>query len=89
MTILDLMERRWAAADEAESLALQTAINALQLVTAQRHARESADALADALTKESGTRLCKILQLENPGPPSRDISRPKRRARKGEKRGSP
>jgi hypothetical protein len=73
-TILKLMKVRWTAADEAERLTLQTVALTLRLVTAQRHARDAADALADALAKESSARLVTIMRLEHP---------PKRRAKKG------
>lgn len=95
--IIELMEKRWTAAEEAESLTLELvaltlscARSALQLVTAQRHARDAADELADALAKESSARLCKILALEAAArgkKPEKDVELPRRRAKKGAKRG--
>ncbi|GEM_PF-2489323 len=79
--IIDLMKVRWDSADEAESLTLELATLTLRcarvtlnLVAAQRHARDAADTLADALAKESSARLVTIMRLEHP---------PKRRAKKG------
>jgi hypothetical protein len=58
-TILKLMRRRWTAAEKVESLTAR-------LVIAQRAARNAADALSDALAKESGARLVRIIALEHP-----------------------
>jgi hypothetical protein len=59
MIILKLMKIRF---DAAEEVGILTA----RLVVAQRAARDTANALADALMRESSGRLCKILALENP-----------------------
>ena len=56
--ILELMKRRWAAAEEVESLTAR-------LVAAQGAARASADALADALSREARRLLVALLAAEH------------------------
>ena len=83
MTILELMKRRWAAAEEVEALTVR-------LSAAQRAARDTADALSDALSRESGERLCTILALEAAArrkTPGKDVSLPGRRVQRGRKHG--
>lgn len=75
--ILELMKRRWTAAEEVESLTER-------LAAAQRVARASADALFDAQTKKANRLLCELMQAEN-----RPRGKGRPGARKGAKRGSP